>query len=786
MTDRFPHLTNNNSDFPYVGNVDVYKYDNDFDYSRYDYDQMEITICKVPWDMGEAHIGNRTISGIGNVVWFETKAKRDAWFDAIPDSECVRYTTKYKQLHRDNKIRVDIPFDVASNYNYVYVRYNKFANDDSPIEGETDEGRRDWFWFVREVEFVSPNTTILHLLNDAWQTFIYDIDISSMILERGHAPMFSTSVAQYLENPIENCADLLAEDETYDTARIVTSVTPFVFNAGTMYALVITNGNVRADWGSKSGGNWAVQGLQAYIQGATGYGAFAIAVDLLDDFLAAVHAQIPQFLQTVQAVSFVSGDMITLGDSFTFAGITCYDVNANWKTQTVHDISVDDFGYDERYSGIAKLYTYPYAYIEVTDEGGNVTEIRIEDTNGTIALDFCMSVIYPWLRISGMISSVGKAARQSVSFENISGRNMPIAGNALDMLMEWNIPTYGVMVSNSVVNDYATYFDRAQTAYAGANRYANAIEAADTGLLNAGAASTTNSAIVARSNQSAYTDAGITQTFNTGMAAANNILVDGSANSTISAQEMQGAISAASSVASGAIGAIGAGVTGNVAGAASAIAGGIIGAVTSEAQTSVATGLTAAQATYTKAGNSASATANNTVTGDRASNQASTASDIADHQNWLTNTTAAYTAAMQKANAARDLATVNSSIDNQIAQAALGNVNVFGDFANGTTAGTKPLGVFSQVVTQSEYAIERAGDLFLRYGYALDKQWQFDGNWTCGHKFCYWKLVDFWISGLNVPDMYVDKIRFFLFGGVTVWHDPADIGNITIYENTEV
>ena len=305
-------------------------------------------------------------------------------------------------------------------------------------------------------------------------------------------------------------------------------------------------------------------------------------------------------------------------------------------------------------------------------------------------------------------------------------------------------------------------------------------------MLNAGAASTTNSAIVARSNQSAYTDSNITQTFNTGMATANNILVDGSANSTISAQEMQGAISAASSVASGAIGAIGAGVTGNVAGAASAIAGGIIGAVTSEAQTSVATGLTAAQATYTKAGNSASATANNTVTDDRANNQASTASDIADHQNWLTNTTATYTATMQKANAARDLATVNSSIDNQIAQAALGNVNVFGDFANGMTAATKPLGVFSQVVTQSEYAIERAGDFFLRYGYALDKQWQFDGNWTCNHKFCYWKLVDFWISGLDVPDMYVDKIRFFLFGGVTVWHDPADIGNITIYENTEV
>jgi hypothetical protein len=51
--------------------VDVYKYKNEFDYSRYDDLQMRIQMCNVPWDMGEAHIGNRTISGIGNVVFFE-------------------------------------------------------------------------------------------------------------------------------------------------------------------------------------------------------------------------------------------------------------------------------------------------------------------------------------------------------------------------------------------------------------------------------------------------------------------------------------------------------------------------------------------------------------------------------------------------------------------------------------------------------------------------------------------------------------------------------------------
>ena len=86
-------------------------------------------------------------------------------------------------------------------------------------------------------------------------------------------------------------------------------------------------------------------------------------------------------------------------------------------------------------------------------------------------------------------------------------------------------------------------------------------------------------------------------------------------------------------------------------------------------------------------------------------------------------------------------------------------------------------------MTQSRSAIARAGDEFLRYGYMYDGQWEFDGNWNIGKYFTYWKLRDFWVSNLNVPDMYMDKIRFFLFGGVTIWRSPEYIGNVTVYDN---
>ena len=175
---NYNYLPNNKREFPHVKNVDVYKFDNDFDYSRYDYTQMELQICTVPWDMGEAHIGARTISGIGNVVYFETRENRDAWFDAIPDDECYRFTTKFKELHRDLYIDVPIPYDVCAKHNYLRVKYNLFANDDSLVQYENEDGLREWFWFIREVEFLAPNTTRLHILDDAFQTWIYDVNVS--------------------------------------------------------------------------------------------------------------------------------------------------------------------------------------------------------------------------------------------------------------------------------------------------------------------------------------------------------------------------------------------------------------------------------------------------------------------------------------------------------------------------------------------------------------------------------------------------------------------------------
>ena len=781
---EYNYLKGNESNFPHIDNINTYKYDNGFDYGRFDAPQMELQVCTVPWDMGEAHIGNRTISGIGNVVYFETREKRDAWFDAIPDDECYRFTTKFKELHRSLEIDVPIPYDMCAKHNYLRVKYNKFANDDSPVMYEGEDGLREWFWFVREVEFLAPNTTRLHLLDDAFQTWIYDINVSGMVLERGHAPMFDTRASKFLSNPLNNNTYLLTEDANYGQTSQTKHIDALVFNSGNMYACIASTADVRGNWGSRSDSTWRVPTLYSYAnQGQPSVYVFAVKANTLVNFLNGVNSQHPQFKQTVQAIWFAPDYLLTITNNFVFGGVTCYGISAERKNLDLTHINKSLFGYDSKYADIAKLYTSPYAHIEVTDENGNVDVIKIEDTTGTISVSAAMSIAYPFITIDAHLKGVGGNASATITYKNIYEHSFDISGAWYETLRTWQVPTFAVVLDPAKEYDYSTYFDRAQAVidYTAAQNNANA--SADNIVSNAGLAVAANSAITSASNLSASAFHVDTFMYNYNSTSAADGVVSASATSTIQANEQQAAISAASGAISAAAGAIGAAATGNVAGAVVGAINGIVGAGSTLASAGVAAGLTQALANAQIASNDAQAQCSTSKDNNDTQAQMTCQTSICDANNTNTSGQAANNSATQKANASRTASAAQSAIDNGIAQAALNAPNMYGTFANGDSAATKPMGLFAHVVTQSKSAISSAGDEFLRYGYMLDKQWDFNGNWNIGKYFTYWKLKDFWVSNLNVPDMYMDKIRFFLFGGVTVWRDPAYIGKVSVYDN---
>lgn len=778
---RFPNMSN---DFPHLDTVNVNQYKNEFDYSRYNQTQMRILICSVPWDMGEAHLGNRSITGIGNVVHFGTKERRDAWFFEISDSECYRFESKYRDLHREGYIDVPLPFDIAAKYNYMVIEYSLFANDGSPIKYEGEEGVRKWFYFIREVEYLAPSTTRLHIMDDAFQTWIYDIDISGMMLERGHAPMLKTKASEYLNNPIENATDLLADDVNYgDDDGISKKSHEVIFNAGNMMAVIFTTANVRTgSWGSKASGDWGTPGLVANLtQGMPAYFAFAMAASRLAAFLINVAASYPQFMQTVKAVAFISSDLITLGATFSFANVSCYRIEATYKTNDlISSLAIDDFDFPSRYKNIAKLYTYPYSYISIYDENGSETRVKIESTSGMLKLHSSVSLVFPWLNVSGHIEGIGKASSKTISFSNVTQRNMPMQGNWYETLRQWNIPTFGVYQDAGTNNDYLTYYDRAQSVNDYLAVQSNDNASADTMVSNADLQIAANDAITARSNESSQTDTDAVQAFNQATQAWQAGASRASANNQIEAAQQSAAISIGSTAVASMVQG---GITLGPGGALAGLVGGLIGGIPTGLQTAVSTNLTETQTETQIYYSQQQVNETNQNSEDRVGIKISATEDTNDIQNDYIEASTANNAATQKANASRTANNAQAAIDNRVRQSALAAPMEFGAYNSGDLAANRPMGLFATIVTQQDCHISMAGDEFLRYGYMLNKYWPFDNNWNLGKYFTYWKLSDFWVNGLNVPDMYVDRLRFFLYGGVTIWNNPDDIGKRSIYDN---
>lgn len=887
---NFTHL--DDTAFPYPEGIDPYKYENDFDYSKYNKTQMRITICSVPWDVGLIHVGNAQIGGLGNVVKFESPEDRDAWLDSIENK--FTWETKYREYHTDGYIEVPLPYEKAVLYNYVYVEYDLL-----PVD-YAEGSKKRFFFFIRECQSLAPSTCKIKILRDTFQTFIYDVHVTHLMLERGHAPMAFNSADRYLSNPVENNEYLLAEDVNYGNSYKRAYATSKIFNSGDMWAVVVSSGNPQANWGSKGAGSWTTPDGTNMLDGQPTYYAVALAPENLSKFLENVDSSIPQYKSTIKGVFFIARELVKTRKAFTFAGIEVSPVSQKSQNIDFLQLTKAQFNYGPNYENLAKLYTFPYAYLEITGEDGNANIVKIEETSGNLSLFVTTSLAYPWISIDSHINGIGSGG-STIEFSNIDSHSFTFQGDWYSQLRRWSIPCFAVTQAASVAYDYSTHFDRIQQAdenyTAWMNAYdnagtikANSDASADTSKTNADASSSTAHtnanaiALTSKTNADANantiyqtTDRNIQRTrviaademgLRTDLKDLSNALLsdENSANkaklvadrdtdnsATIVSTSLGNdaiaattAINATAGALSGGVGgAINGGLAGGamggpaglVAGAIGGAASSIIGAATTTMTTSITisnntniAGLTtdsnvlkcqhALDNMDTVTGlrrtfntdqnrennivvgkitreNADTQELNNTDTRDTALANAqrnydtdlanngrtyntSLANNERTHNTDLLNNIRSYNTAIGIADRNRE--TADNAITNKIKQAALEAPKEFGSFQDGETSVTRPQGIFCNIVTQSKDAIAQAGDYFLRFGYAINRAWNFE-DFNVMPKFTYWKASDMWISGNNVPDAYLDEIRFFFLGGVCVWRRPEDIGNISIYEN---
>lgn len=798
MERDFPHI--GDTPFPHLSNVDVWKYRNNFDYGRWE-DNARIKMCSVNWD-----------SGYVNVVEWKTDKARDTYFDNLAGYK-VDEPTMF-QMQPDGSVKVPVPFNAATQYNYIVLDYPVMSTPDNPVSYAAP-ARNRFLYFCEAVEELAPNTTLCHVQLDVWSTYINSVDVSCMMLARGHAPMASVTATDYLKNPYANQAMLTAPDVTFGTFARTPSLKSHIFN-GEVLAVITMSATSWGIWGTKAAGTWRVPAEPLYLDDTPSLLSISVAPANLAPLLTAMKTEVPQAFQTIRAVWFAPVELVETGEPYTFAGTSVRRVFANpWTDFEVAAWSKSDFGYPAKCDDMAKLYTYPYARIMAHTDAGDI-EVKVEETEGNISVAARLNLAGPFINVDTYVHLGGASA--SLAFAAMGSITMPWAGDALKTLRSLEIPSFAVYLDAGTVNDYATHFDRAQANTALQNAYTsatasaktaldNGIDSVDLSIANLATSVSAALAVLAESQDMEKTVLGNT-------IEVNNILTNNANLLTKTITDAQNEVAAVSNmnnvnaaVQSGLL-ALGVGAGQGIAQAASMDFAGALNTAASNFQyafnqsTSMQANTVNVGIAITTREEITNATKQSNSVRNTEGNQLNLINNRrkqrAERTNLNTETTSQTTqnnrsagvnkANMQRgyntnvANAGRSRSTALSAIENSIKQAALGAPLEGGVFANAATASSRPLGWVFEVQTQDTGSIMAAASHFARYGYALGQYWDFT-SWQVMRDFTYWQCDDVWIIPRACTQGAASLIRSILIEGTTVWREPAIIGATDIWEN---
>lgn len=551
---QFPHLSD--TQFPDLQTVNVYKFQNTFDYTRWN-EKTKLKLCNVLWN-----------SEYADVVKFDTDSERDSWFDSL-DAYAVELRSSAR-VAPDGYVKLPIPYDVLARYNYLYIDMPIATSANDPLDYETESGVRRWYFFLNDIRYMSPSATQAFVIPDIWTNFQNQIEIPYMLLERGHAPVAYSDTDSYLLNPLENNKYLLAPDVNYDNAGITKSSSYVPFGNGTKFVCIastcapnqvstlgtvttdssysptgtITYSDVDARYGYQlevhgltmgNGRDYSNANTPATV-GATNDGriannltVYAIAASEVygpsSTFMTDLIQKCPQFLTTVKACFVVDERCITRSiATYTIAGHVFRTCIGNDQTLLDKVFTKADFGYPQELQRFAKLYTAPYARLEITDNDGVTYEVNIEETSH-VSVKSIVSVAFPYINERVYIDGIGGTGSRSYVWKDLRGNSATLYMPNADWFkycFDWEIPTFALYMdgetafmlesfnrnvkqamNQSLVN-YHNSMRSANTAYE------NACDQADVAYTNTEAAADT-----ARTNAYNSADTGKTNSDNT-------------------------------------------------------------------------------------------------------------------------------------------------------------------------------------------------------------------------------------------------------------------------------
>ena len=230
---KYPHL-DGSTNFPHLDTENVWKYANVYDYTRWGI-STTLRLCSVNYTPDYSH-----------VVEWDGVIDRDSYFDNLNNtyvtqlSEPTKLDTMMRLDARVHTVKVPVPFDVASRYNYLQVTLAPVTSTSNPLNYETLDGIRTWYFFINDATYRAPSTTELELALDLWTSYRPYIDVVGYMLERGHAPVAAAYTPdEFLTAPYHHTDYVLASDiEISDTGEI-TEAKPLNFAGDKLYCFTL-------------------------------------------------------------------------------------------------------------------------------------------------------------------------------------------------------------------------------------------------------------------------------------------------------------------------------------------------------------------------------------------------------------------------------------------------------------------------------------------------------------------------------------------------------------------
>lgn len=675
-----------------------------------------ITMCNVPWDQQYR-----------NGVPFSSRDALNSYIDGRGESGRVYDNVTY--VRASDPIMLEDPFNTIWKYNYLRV-----SNPAQPTTVGAPDEQRDYYYFITDVQHVAPNTTMVTVSLDLFQTFFYETEFGSCFIETGHVGIAQANTMDDRGRRYLTAPEGLDTGSAYVVKREHTETLLRSSSAYVIYATCDLNGKYWNDDAETIPNTPPVKLPYMPFGAASGIGVWVVRAGNIYSALDQLPAHIQQTIINIVAVPhledyFPGYDYPVEGSNTALAEPPFGSRNVPTEKFGARQFSTFPTQWrngleahiPQRFRHLHKFKTFPYCLIEMSHGADNTLTLRPE-----------------------LFSTFGMYVRSELSAHLAEPSMRAIPMNYNGEAIDWqNFVTSGTLPRLGTANDNA-----AIAMAASANVRAYQTEQADWGQRKS-----------LRGNQVSYDAA------TRGIEAAQqsqNIAADFATS-----QQAQGADwamqdawrGAATGTAQGlAAGAGGGALLGPV----GAVAGGVIGGVGGAVQGGLRIWETDIQ---------------------NGRNAMLTAQSNANAQGQLN---VAQGVARGNRDANRALADWAARGDYQ--QAIAGQNAAIQDTLNTPpSVAAMPQGSVDAVV-RDRFAItlkvkmidsgtmNRVGEFWLRYGYNIGEYMTPPANGMVMQKFTYWKMTECNLKTAPMPESFRDALRGMFEKGITLWVDPDDIG----------